>query len=159
MFAILVLSLMEWDKQPLKLIFSIFVGLVFFVSAAIYLPLQPISLDEHLPGVSIVLSQWIEQILKLTVGGIIGALMGWLSGRAFSASHPSILIFAFSLTGVVLGWQALVQVAVLFGVLSVVARVLPKATRLRDNPTAILLVAIAIHHPFWSVIAGWWRFS
>ena len=64
------------------------------------------------------------------------------------------------LTIVVLGWQVLVQVAVMFGLLAVLARVWPSATKLlQDKPTVVLFVAIAIHHPFWRTIADWWRLN
>lgn len=160
MSAVLVLSLIEWDKQPIKLNFSIFVWLVFFVSGVIYFPTQPAPLLEHVPGISLQLSPLIEQLSKLVFGGAMGALMGWLAGRAFLASHATILTFAFSLTGMVLGWQALIQVAIFFVVLSALARGWSKsATLLLSKPTTILLIAIALHHPFWNAIAGLWRFN
>lgn len=160
MCAVLVLSLFESDKQPLKLPFAIIVGLGFFVWAAIYFPIQPIPVFEHLPGISLEFSPWIGQLLKLMVGGIVGAIVGRVAGTIFSASHPSILTFAFMLTGIVLGWQALAQVIVVFGIMVAIVRFFPKATNLLYcRPTTILFVAIVIHHPFWKTIADWWRFN
>jgi leader peptidase (prepilin peptidase)/N-methyltransferase len=157
MCTLLVLSLMEWDKQPLKLIFTGLLGLTFLLTAAIYHPIQPVPFFEHWPSRPINFSPWIEQLFKLAVGGIIGAVIGRLIGTAFSASRLSILTFAFALTGMVLGWQALLQVTVFFGVLAVAAQTLPKEKSLKCYPAVILLLAVALHHPFWKTIAQCWR--
>lgn len=156
MCSLLVLSLMERDKQPLKLIFAGLVVLVFFLTAAIYHPLQPVPLFEHWLGGTISLSPWIEQLVKLAVGGIIGAVIGRSIGAVFAASHLSILTFAYAMTGMVLGWQALLHVTVFFAILALVARAFSKAKNLQGNPTAILLTAALLHHPFWKTIALWW---
>jgi leader peptidase (prepilin peptidase)/N-methyltransferase len=156
MSALLVLSLMESDKQPLKLIFAVLVGLPFFIAAAVYHPIQPVPFFEHWPGAAVNLSSWVEQAAKLVAGGIIGAAMGGLIVRAFFVSHLSILTFAYALTGLVLGWQALLQVTVFFGILALAAQSLPGPKSIRCNPTGILLAAVALHHPCWKTINSWW---
>ena len=159
MCSVLVLALMEWDKQNLKPSFAIVIGLALFASAAAYLPIQPIPLFEHLPGIAKELNPQVEQLLKLLVGSIAGFLIGRVFAATHSASNVSILTFAFVLTGVVLGWQALFQVSVVFAMVSMICRYLaPTRTLLSDSPTTLLLMAITIHHPFWKVIADWWRF-
>lgn len=160
MSTVLVLSLIEWDKQPLKLPFAIILGLGFFVAAAIYFPIQPVPVTEHLPGLSLQFSPATNQVLKLAIGGFVGAAIGRAMGSAILPSDPSKLTLAFLLTGVVLGWQALAQVTVLFGVLIAAVRFLPKANSLlQSRPTTVLFIALMIHHPFWETIAKWWRFS
>ena len=156
---LLVLALIEWDKQPLKPVFSIIVALGFFLPAAIYHTIQPVPLFEHLSGALIEFSPGIEQPVKLTVGAIIGAAIGGFIARAFSPSHLCSVAFAFALTGVVLGWQALLQVTVFFGLLAAASQALPipNAKCMRCSPTTILLVAVALHHPFWNIIALCWR--
>lgn len=158
MCTVLVLSLIEWDRQPLRPLFSILTVLVFFVPAAIYFPLQPVPLLDHLPGTSLSLSPLAEQLAKLAIGGIIGAAIGKAMGAAFFSSD-SLLVLAFLLTGLVLGWQALLQVTVSFGLTAAVVRFSPLSSLLRDRPTSILLAAIIIHHPFWKSISDLWLFK
>ena len=160
MSAVLILCLFEWDKQRLKPIFASILGIVFFLSAAIYLPLQPVPLLDHLPVPSLNLSLPIQQLLKLTIGSLSGWAVGWLFGSLFKADPRSILAFGFLLTGMVLGWQALLQVVVVFAFTSGSIRLSHRLTKLLEPcPTTILLFAIAIHHPFWATIANLWRFS
>lgn len=160
MSIVLVLALMEWDKQPLKLVFGACIGLVFFVSAAVYLPIQPIPLLEHVPGLSLGLPVWADQLIKLVVGAIVGAVVGRLVGKLFVPENPSLVTFAFSLTGLVLGWQALIQVTLFFAFAMAMVRIWPKAKQMFEgHPTAVLLIAIVFHHPFWKLIADSWRFS
>ncbi|MCH2180441.1 MAG: prepilin peptidase [Mariniblastus sp.] len=160
MCAVLVLALFEWDHQPLKWTFSIFVGLIFFLATAAYLPIQPVPLTDHLPGVSLTLSPWVGQFLKVVVGCLAGAAIGRLLAIAVAAAKPSLLTYSFFLTGMVLGWQALLQVTILFGILLLMVRGSTKLTRLLEGrPVSVLLVAIALHHPFWKIIADAWRFD
>ncbi|MDG1875772.1 MAG: prepilin peptidase [Mariniblastus sp.] len=158
MCAVLVLAIMERDNQQLKPTFAISTGLAFLISAATYLPIQPIPLFAHLPeGLSIELKPWIEQLLKLLVGGTVGFLIGRCLGISFSAKNLPMLTFAFLLTGLALGWQALLQVSVIFGVAATIYRYLPhNPTRSGCRLTTLFLVAIAIHHPFWKTVADWW---
>lgn len=157
MCAVLVLSMMEWDKQPLKLGFSIVVGLSFFVTAAIYFPLQPIPLLEHIPSGALALPPWAAQLAKLTIGAVTGGAIGRLLSNVFSASHCSVLTCAFAIAGIVLGWQALLQVTVIFLILTAFTAVLPSGKSMRSRPTTILFVAAMLHHPLWKLIANEWK--
>ena len=152
MCAVLVLSLIEWDKQPLRPLFSILVVLSFFISALIYMPIQPVPLLDHLSGISLSLSPWTEQLAKITIGCVIGAAIGKAFGKAFF-STDSYLVLAFLLTGLVLGWQALLQVSVAYGLMLTVVRFSPLSNLFGDRPTSILLAAIVVHHPFWQAIS------
>ncbi|WP_157665149.1 A24 family peptidase [Mariniblastus fucicola] len=158
MCAMLVLALMEWDQQPLKRTFAITIGLGFIAAAVAYLPLHPVPLFEHLPGLSIELSPWVDQLLKVMVGGVAGLLFGRVFGVVVFARKLSILTFAFCLTGVVLGWQALLQVSTIFLVAATICRCFSKTRTLPGySPTVLLLIAIVLHHPFWKSIADLWR--
>ena len=158
MCAVLVLSLIEWDKQPLRPLFSILVVLSFFVSAAIYIPILPVPLLDHLSGISLSLSPWTEQLAKIAIGCVIGAAIGKAIGKAFF-STDSYLVLAFLLTGLVLGWQALLQVSVVFGLMMTAVRFSPLSNLFQNRPTSILLAAIVIHHPFWEAISDLWLFK
>ena len=156
----LVVALFEWDHQPLKWTFALFVGLVFFLVTAVYLPLQPIPILEHLPGLSLSLSPWVAQALKLVVGAVMGTLVGRLMASLVSRNNPSLLTYSFFLTGLVLGWQALLQVSLLFAILLIIVRFSTKLKNfLQGRTTPVLLAAIAIHHPLWKIIADAWRFN
>ena len=160
MCALLVLALIEWDGQTPRWKFPLVTGFAFFAFAAAYPPIQPIPLFEHIPGVAFPLSPWMEQLIKLAVGGFLGAAIGGGLGRIFWGKSLSVLTFAFFLVGVVLGWQALIQVTALFAILSGTTLCLPKARRLfQHRPTAVLLIAVVLHHPFWKTIADGWRFN
>ncbi|MEE2825092.1 MAG: prepilin peptidase, partial [Planctomycetota bacterium] len=101
MCTVLVLALFEWDNQPLRWTFALFVGLVFFLTMLIYLPLQPILLLDHLPGLTLNLSPWIGQAIKLLVGAAAGATIGRLMAMMVSAAKPSLLTYSLFLTGMV----------------------------------------------------------
>ncbi|MEL7497629.1 MAG: prepilin peptidase [Planctomycetota bacterium] len=160
MSAVFVLALIEWDRQPLTRTFTIFVGTAFLAAAALYLPIQPVPVLEHTPQSSIELSPWLGQLLKLAVGGVIGAIIGRITSYFLPTADRSILTFAFFLTGVVVGWQALLQVAVVFWALSFALNGLATTKTLIDGrPTMILFIAITMHHPFWKTIANCWRFD
>ena len=160
MSVVLVLALMEWDKQQLKRTFASLVGVCFFLAAAVYLPSQPIPLLEHLPGVSFDMVPWAEQLLKLTTGGVLGAIAGYVLGKFFTAEYSSHFTFAFFLAGLVLGWQALLQVVLVFLALWLIAKLISRMkSRLPAVPTTLLLVANFVHHPFWKLVADLWRFN
>lgn len=159
MCAVLVLALMEWDKHPLKLGFAAFLLIVFFAAGICYMTNQPVPLLAHLPGVSFEMNEWVERALKLIIGGVLGALTGSVLGRFFLAKRRAILTFSLMLTGMVLGWQALFQVVVVFALVSTATRFVPAFQRLFGRPTTLLLVAIALHQPFWQTIASWWNFN
>lgn len=159
MSMIVVLSLIEWDKQPLRLTFSIILVVGFFAASVIYLPLHSESLTGNLP-LSVNLPLWLEQILKPATGGALGALIGFGLGSVLWDAKSPIATLAFSLAGIVLGWQALVQVVIIFALISIAMRVLTKSIEWRQSrPTTILLIVIMVHHPFWSMISNLWDFS
>ena len=159
MSTVLVLALIEWDQQLLPSRFAAVITIGLFCSAAIYHPIQPVPLLEHVPGISLPLPLWLDQLIKLFVGGIAGAAIGGAFRVKFSTKHQSSLTMAFMLTGLVLGWQALLQVTLFFGILLTIMRCTnASARRLLARPTTILFIAIVIHHPFWKTIADLWRF-
>jgi hypothetical protein len=64
---------------------------------------------------------------------------------------------AFFLTGLALGWQALLPITLLFAIASAACRFNHKiGTLLQGCPPTLLLVAILLHHPFWKTIDSWW---
>ena len=155
---VLVLALIEWDDQPLKTKLWAGVSAAFFLVIMLYLPLQPIPLFEHLPNQALSLPRWGEQLLKLLVGGGLGVILGAVIGKAVFRKQDGILTVAFFITGMVLGWQALIQITLLFGVLQSVFWLLFRNYRLgKSAPTAVLLITVLLHHPFWKMFAEWWN--
>lgn len=159
MCIVLLLALIEWDHQPAGKLFPAVVGLLFFVAAAVYLPLQPVSLFSQLPRMTFQLSPLTEQFIKLLMGAAVGGAAGRLFGLLFTARHTSTLTFTFLMAGMVLGWQAILQISVIFGVIWLVASLIPfTRTSLKSRPTAICFMTIALHHPVWGKIAEVWSF-
>ncbi len=158
MCAILTLSLFEWDRQPLKRTFAIFIGLLFAIVSGSYLTNQPIPLLEHLPGSSVPISPWVEQFLKLAAGATTGVIIGRLLAIWVAKTHSANFIFAYFLTGLVLGWQATLEITLFFVFLYIAVQSIPKlSSLLRGRPTLIFLIAISIHHPIWKALADTWR--
>lgn len=159
MSGVLTLALFEWDRQPLKPAFAIVVVLGFFIPALFYWPIQTVPVTAHLP-ITLENSAIINQLLKLVAGGLLGSLIGFGLGYLFSTKGASILTMAFLLTGMVLGWQALVQVTMVFTLMVIVARLWSTTNQLlMARPTTILLVAIMLHQPFWKIISDLWMFA
>ena len=157
MTAILVLALIEWDQQKLKPSAMMVIGLAFFIPAAIYFPLQPVPLLKHLPGNLSTFSPVFDQVLTLFAGGTVGAAVGRTTAFYLSPKNVLILTMAFFLTGLALGWQALLPITLLFAIASAACRFNHKiGTLLQGCPTTLLLVAILLHHPFWKTIDSWW---
>ncbi|MEM7454862.1 MAG: prepilin peptidase [Planctomycetota bacterium] len=162
MCAILILALFERDKQQLKIPFSVLLVGAFFGAAAACLPLQTIPLTDGLSMVSN-FSPVVEQLIKLAIGGVAGAAVGYSIALVFaagsSAGSKSILTLAFLLTGIVLGWQALLHVIVLFALFAAVVKFTPGLNRLWRYPTTVLLITVMLHQPFWKAIASLWSYS
>ena len=158
MCAILVLALIEWDRQAIKKRHALILGLAFFIPAAIFLKLLPVPLTEHLAFLSFQLSPLIEQLLKPTIGGIVGATVGAVFGLSPLARHSRSLVLAFALTGMVLGWQGLLQVTIVFMVLLMLTRLISPLWQMIENRrvTSLLLAAVMLHHPFWRSISNLW---
>ena len=160
MSSVLVLAVIEWDRQLLKRGFAAFLAVSFFLAAIVYWPIHPVSALEHLP-ISVDLAPWIEQALKPLAGGIVSAVFGFILAAILTAIYKfdetSIFRFALILAGVVLGWQAIVQISIVFVVTYGAFRFLPKlASSTHRLPTSVLLFAIMIHHPFWKTISEFW---
>ena len=149
---LVVLSLIEWDGQKLSYRHSVTVVLVFLIPATFYLPFQPISAPEFLlawlGSISV-----LAQLGKLVLGGLCGAGLGCLVVAVTKQTNRSTLIPAMVLSGIVLGWQPVVHVFVIFMVLQLFVRYLPMfRTLLSTRPTALLLLAVLIHHPMWKYL-------
>ncbi len=153
----LVLALIEWDRQPLKIGFWLPVSVLFFVTMMIFLPTQPIPLFEHVPQFEVMLSPGLEQLLKLLTGSFLGAAIGTFWNKAILKKPSAKLTLAFLMTGMVLGWQGLVQVTLLFGLFYGALSLLFRNTHLyRKCPTTVLFTTILVHHPFWKMLAAGW---
>ena len=156
----LVLALIEWDEQPLKVRFWLPVSVVFFITMLVFLPTQPIPLFDHLPELTTSLSPWLEQLLKLLAGSLLGVAIGVVWNKVLLKKPSTALTIAFLLTGMVLGWQALIQVTLLFGLFYGTSSLLFRNSYLsRQCPTTVLLVTILIHHPLWKILAAGWGWA
>ncbi|MDG2102780.1 MAG: prepilin peptidase [Pirellulaceae bacterium] len=157
---ILVLALIEWDEQPLKVRFWLPVSAVFFITTLVFLPIQPVPLFDHLPELTSSLSPWLEQLLKLLAGSLLGVAIGVVWNKVLLKKPSTALTIAFLLTGMVLGWQALIQVTLLFGLFYGTSSLLFRNSYLsRQCPATVLLVTILIHHPLWKILAAGWGWA
>lgn len=150
--ALVVMALIEWDGQTLGYRYSIAMLFAFLISATLFQSLHPMPASEFLLA-------WfgavpaIAQLGKLLLGGVCGAGLGFLVNLIRGESSSSTLIPAMILCGIVLGWQPLVHVTLIFVVLQYLVRYLPRLGRLLSAcPTALLLMAVWIHHPFWKYL-------
>ena len=149
---LMVLSLIEWDRQKLALRFSIGLVLSFLIPATVLFSLQPIpapgflsSLTGSIPAVS--------QFAKLAFGGLVGAAVAGLIGAVIKQPSHSTLIPAMALAGIVLGWQSVLHVSILFALLLLVVKFIPRLRgSLSAQPTFLLLIAVMIHHPIWKIV-------
>lgn len=150
--ALVVLALIEWDGQKLGYRYSILLIMAFLVVATFYLPCQPIPAPEillswfgHVPTVS--------QFGKLVLGGLCGAVLGCCVSSIKKQTNGTTLIPAMVLSGVVLGWQSIVHVFLIFLALQLLVRLLPLFRNLfSPRPSAVLLLAILGHHPIWKYL-------
>ena len=155
MSTVLVLAIIELDRQPTKLLFSSLVVAAFFVAPLLYWPIQPVSVTQHL-SMTIELTPWALQLLKMVVGGVAGAVVAIGIGLSVAACRGNSFRLAMVLLGIVLGWQALFQVSVLFLLALAAIHLLPKLRTIASLPTSVLLAIIMVHHPFWKIISAWW---
>ena len=157
---LLVLALMESAKQPVNRKFLIMANLAFFIPMMLYLPTQPVPLFENAPPLVLSLAPWLEQLIKLSVGIVLGGLIGAALNKLMLRQPLPFFTAAFLITGMVLGWQALVQVTLLFGLIYGLLGLF-SGTRsfLTRNPTMVLFGIILIHHPFWKLLVSTWNFS
>ena len=95
----------------------------------------------------------LAQLGKLVLGGLCGAGLGGLVVAFTKQANGSTLIPGMALSGIVLGWQPVVHVFLIFMVLQLFVRYLPMfRTLLSARPTALLLLAVLIHHPMWKYL-------
>ena len=157
MCGLLTLVIVEWDRQRLKPWHDLALIGVFAIFALCFPFMQPVPVDENLPFVVSLESPVMAQAAKVVVGLVCGLVLGYLTGLLAFGGHWRVTSIAFVLTGIVVGWQGLVQVAVVFFVLLLCSYLAPRIrTRIATKPTSLLLVAVMLHHPFWKFILGWW---
>lgn len=158
MSSVLVLSIIELDRQPLRPLFAGILATAFILAAAIFWPIQPVPVSDHLPF-TLNLSPLIGQFLKLVIGGMAGVILGLAASLAEKTWQSSLFRFALVLTGIVMGWQALTQILTIYVVVWLAIRFIPipKMAAARHYPTSVLLAVIMLHHPFWKMISEWWK--
>ena len=148
---LVVLSLIEWDRQKLALRFSIGLVLSFLIPATIFFTLQPVPAPEFLSSLTGI--DGVSQFAKLAFAGVIGAAVAGLLGAVIKPPNHSTLIPAMALAGIVLGWQSILHVSILMLLLLLVVRFVPRLRgSLAVQPTFLLLMAVMIHHPFWKIV-------
>ncbi|MEM0924594.1 MAG: prepilin peptidase [Planctomycetota bacterium] len=152
---LLLLALVELDRQRLPKHVS---ALMLLVAACLVIAiptLRPITFDDQLPiFVSKSLPVWAEKIITCLVGGLFGWLAGFLLGKVRSEA-PSVL--ALVLLGISLGWQATITIAVLWLATSLGADLLKRRVNLDWlGPTSLLLGVALLHHPLWNRLAVLW---
>lgn len=148
---LVVLSLIEWDRQKLALRFSIGLVLSFLIPATIFFTLQPVPAPEFLSSLTGI--DGVSQFAKLAFAGIIGAAVAGLLGAVIQPPNHSTLIPAMALAGIVLGWQSVLHVSILFALLLLVVKFIPRLRgSLSAQPTFLLLIAVMIHHPIWKIV-------
>lgn len=150
--ALVVLALIEWDGQKLGYRCSIFLIMVFMVVATLYPPFQPIPAPE-------ILFSWFSQVStvsqfgKLVLGGLSGAALGCCVSAIKKQANGTTFIPAMILSGIVLGWQSVVHVFLIFIALQLIFRFLPLFRNLcSSRPSSVLLLAIGVHHPIWKFV-------
>jgi leader peptidase (prepilin peptidase)/N-methyltransferase len=153
MSMLLVMALIEIDRQKLKFQLSSVLIAAFALPAIFSTHLQPVPFAESF-SVSSVGHPMLAQLLKIAAGGITGGLIGVCSRLLLPQVRPTLIISAMMLTGIVHGWQSVLHVSVLFALIMLVARFLPGffGKFLKDQPSTVLLVVVMIHHPFWRLI-------
>jgi hypothetical protein len=126
--------------------------MVFMVVATLYPPFQPIHAPE-------ILFSWFSQVStvsqfgKLVLGGLSGAALGCCVSAIKKQANGTTFIPAMILSGIVLGWQSVVHVFLIFIALQLIVRFLPLFRNLcSSRPSSVLLLAIGVHHPIWKFV-------
>lgn len=150
--SVVVLALIEWDEKKLGCRYSLSLILLFLMAATFYPPLQPIATPEWMVS-------WfgsvggVAQFGKLAAGGLCGAVLGCIVVAFKRQSNRSTFIPAMALSGVVVGWQSVMHVFLIFlGLQLVVCCFSRFRILLSACPSALLLVAIWVHQPFWKYV-------
>ncbi len=148
--SVVVLALIEWDEKQLGCRFSFSMILLFLMAATFYPPLQPIVAPE-------LTVSWlgpvgeVAQLGKLVLGGLCGAVLGFTVVSFKRQSNRSTFIPAMALSGVVLGWQSVMHIFLIFLALQLIVCCFSRfRTLLSACPSCVLLVAIWVHQPFWN---------
>ena len=148
---LVVLSLIEWDRQKLALRFSVGLVLLFLISATAAQALQPLPAPKFLAELAGSVPA-VSQFGKLGLGGVVGVVVALCLGMLTKQESRSTFIPAMALAGIVLGWQSVLHVSVLFVLLSLTVKFMPRLHHsLVAQPTFVLLVAVVIHHPIWKI--------
>ncbi|PHQ32119.1 hypothetical protein [Rhodopirellula bahusiensis] len=154
MCTLLTLALTDLDRRRLPTWFTCMLA-IFFTSLPIAAgQLQPFTL--HL---SSTIPDAAARAATCLIGAITGAVLGMAVHRAGRFGKRSrALPLAMMLMGVCLGWQATIAIAAIYGLLLLAFRYANNGgARIRLlQPTAILLAAVMIHHPYWKMIAEIW---
>jgi leader peptidase (prepilin peptidase)/N-methyltransferase len=164
---LVVLSLVEWDRKSQRadaadastakrtLRFSIALLLSFLILATIYFPLQPIPAPDFLSWLTGGVPA-LSQLVKLVFGGVVGAAVAGCFvalARLVERENCITLVPAMTLVGIVLGWQSVLHVSVVFLILLLLVKFVPWIRNsLTLGPTSVLLLAVMIHHPVWKVV-------
>ena len=152
MSMLLVLALIELDRQKLKWQLIAILLAAFALPAILYFPVQPVPLGNSISmagdGKSVLV-----QLLKVVAGGMVGGVVGAISRFAWPKVSMT-FVPAMIMSGVVLGWQSVLHVSVLFAVIMLAARFLPSSVRvfLKESPSMALVIAVMVHHPFWRFV-------
>ena len=113
----------------------------------------PVGFDEKISlGLAANMPDWLARAIACALGGGLAIGLG-LAARKFRSRAP--IMAAWALIGVSLGWQAVIPIATIWFVLSIV---IGRIHRLADviGPTSILMLAAFIHHPFWKTLSNLW---
>ncbi|MEM9826347.1 MAG: prepilin peptidase [Planctomycetota bacterium] len=154
MCVLLLLALMDWDRRRYPAWFGWVLLAVFAVLPIAAPALQPFTsfLSSGIPDVAL-------RVLTVALGGGLGLAVGWTVRRyAKLGKRGGAIPLAMTLLGVALGWKALVTIAALWGLLLCIGYALHRQRRWERSfePTAALLAAALLHHPFWKILAGFW---
>lgn len=154
---VLVLALIECNKQTFNRKLWAATSSAFFISMMLFLPLQPVPLLENLSVFANSFSPWLEQFIKLMTGTALGAMIGLSMNRVTLDEYSPFLTLAFVMAGMVLGWQALLQITLIFIPLFGALKLCARRIGLRKwGPTMVLLATILLHHPVWRMLASTW---
>jgi len=98
-----------------------------------------------------------SRALTCVIGAVVGGGLGFAIQRIWKLGKRSrTILLAMTLLGISLGWQSTATIAVIFVAL-IFAAALKRFRRYCPRvlePTAILLAATIVHHPFWKLIDG-----
>ena len=165
---LLTLALMEMDRKRCPRVLGFLMLIVFAALPVAVATLQPVAPDAHLPfQLTASLPEPVSRAIAGLISGMAGGLLGVAAIRFGFFKRSRNLTLAFTLLGIALGWQAVLTIGVLFGVLFGIAQwfstastwpALADAKRWinRVGATAGLLLIALVHHPFWKLIASLW---